>query len=75
MAEQDSVGNQLLRQRPDLVRRAWVPILVRIDVDINVMMVIVVMISWVSILVRMNDISDGNCCPGQGWTLFWLDFS
>ena len=46
MAEQDSVGNQLLRQRPDLVRRAWVPILVRIDVDINV----------------INVISDGNSC-------------
>ena len=46
MADQDSVGNQLLRQRPDLVRRAWVPILVRIDVDINV----------------INVISDRNSC-------------
>jgi len=27
MANQDGIGNQLLHQRPDLVRRAWVPIL------------------------------------------------
>ena len=29
MANPTSVGEQLLRQRPDLVRRTWVPILVR----------------------------------------------
>ena len=30
MANQDGIGNQLLHQRPDLVRRAWVPVLVGI---------------------------------------------
>ena len=30
MADQGGIGNQLLHQRPDLVRRAWVPVLVGI---------------------------------------------
>ena len=40
MANPTNVGHQLLLQRPDLVRRAWIPILVVSVVSIEIVTVV-----------------------------------
>ena len=59
MANQDGIGNQLLHQRPDLVRRAWVPVLVGIFVHY-----FMIFICWIDIS-RLDKLSAVPRLPGS----------
>ena len=69
MANPTSVGEQLLRQRPDLVRRTWVPILVRETYasgvkDHSENFQNFIQFGGTEAFIRVNVIVDCNICDG-----------